>query len=432
MARTTTFSKQHPFSTKSTIRHAEELLLKMVKLLTSLLGLTKLCLPILAMELSPSPSPPADTDLICPSDNLSECYPRLFQPTKDFQIIKAGQDIPPGLHVRMNIWSGEREARLNIPMEGEDGEAVIEVPLEQAVVVIPQPDKGTEEIPSLRDQASKQPPVYDAAGKIQPPRDPDGSPSDSSTFHNAIQIIKSSPFVESLSSALEDLSELSHDIYYGVELAKDSTLLEKLLCITTSLDTSLHDQKAALILGHAVQNNPTALNEVAKSWSQLFHPQCRNRGSGYDLISMLRESLSHGPPMATVKAQVYALTGLIKNPVIRHEFLKKGGMQFLLAVFLQDGGEEWEIVQVKVAQLVMDNFLDESMGAELGVWPKTVMQSSESAWCGSEERRFDDTCWSYHVSKSAPNNGKEWKREFLSALERSRTKEGEEREHREL
>lgn len=42
----------------------------------------------------------------------------VFQPTADWQAIKPGQGIPPGLHVRMNLQSGVKEAKL---MDGDDG-----------------------------------------------------------------------------------------------------------------------------------------------------------------------------------------------------------------------------------------------------------------------------------------------------------------------
>lgn len=42
----------------------------------------------------------------------------VFQPTSDWQMIRPGQGIPAGLHVRMNLQTGEKEAKL---MDGDDG-----------------------------------------------------------------------------------------------------------------------------------------------------------------------------------------------------------------------------------------------------------------------------------------------------------------------
>ena len=43
---------------------------------------------------------------------------KIFQPTADWQTIQPGQGIPPGLHVRMNLQTGKKEAKL---MDGDDG-----------------------------------------------------------------------------------------------------------------------------------------------------------------------------------------------------------------------------------------------------------------------------------------------------------------------
>ena len=82
-------------------------------------------------------------------------------------------------------------------------------------------------------------------------------------------------------SALDDLDELSHDTYYGVEIAKDGPVLEKLVCLTLGLgsdkfpaDEEKRDHKAASILAATVQNNPTALAELAKFWRLVMYPTC--------------------------------------------------------------------------------------------------------------------------------------------------------------
>jgi hypothetical protein len=36
----------------------------------------------------------ANNEQVC---NDNECYPRIFVPTKDFQVIKEGQEIPAGI-----------------------------------------------------------------------------------------------------------------------------------------------------------------------------------------------------------------------------------------------------------------------------------------------------------------------------------------------
>jgi nucleotide exchange factor SIL1 len=413
-----------------------------------LLGLAFPIFPLLARATTSSPeaspSPAADTELICPTDNAAECYPRLFQPTKDFQDIKEGQDIPSGLHVRLNVYTGQKEARLNIPMKGEEAGLDLEgIPTEQAVVVVEQPEEESVPEPqaepqALRDQVPQKPPPYEPAGKIVPP--PPNNGGDMGTFQMALLNVGMES--RSFDMALDDLSELSHDIYYGVEITKNGPVLEKLICLILGSGSEKfpakekkRDHKAATILASSIQNNPTALKEVASMGKLVMYPTCsselmetptKQRGN---FVSTLKGKLGREKEPSTLKAKVTAISGLLKEPTIRKEFLKTGGMEMLLAIWLKKG-EQWDTVRMKVAQLVMDNFLDESMGAALGVWPKKPV--AETKTCEIKSKMLSDGCWEHHIeafSKASPD--KSWAVDFLQSLKEQR-KKGDSIKDREL
>lgn len=405
-----------------------------------LLGLACLSLLVIVGATStpsdPSTSPAADTELICPTEHAGDCYPRLFQPTKDFQLIKEGQDIPPGLHVRLNIYSGEKEARLNIPMEDDEGGALEDIPIEQAVVVVEQPEPTNED--PVQNTIPPNAPPYEAAGKIQPPN-PNGG--EIATFHNAkLTIDTEGPAFD---TSLDDLSELAHDIYYGVEIAKDRPIVEKLVCYALGSGSerfpateNRRDYKAASILASAIQNNPTALEEVTKIRRVVTHPTCGmesvvNKASGKGgFVNILRNRLESEEEPSTLKAKVTLMSGLMKEAQIRDEFLQTGEMELLLAIWLKEG-QMWDPVRLKVAQLVTDNFLDESMGAALGVWPKLPVSSSKA--CKTDGRALDDGCWEHHVEiylKASPESS--WARDFLKALQEQRPNVVQPMSHREL
>jgi nucleotide exchange factor SIL1 len=406
----------------------------------SLGGCTFLALVAIARAISSTPS--ASTEMICSPTDATDCYPRVFEPTKDFQVIREGQDLPPGLHVRMDIYSGLKEARLNIPMEGEEGTVDVheDIPIERAVVVVEQPE--TEEVkdeqPAMRDQVPIKPPVYETAGKIPPPP-PSGD--EFSTFQKAMLTIKME--ARAFDSALDDLTELSHDIYYGVEIAKDGPVLEKLICLTLSSGSKRmpanekgRDHKAASILASAIQNNPTALKEVSSFWRMVVYPYCETDTTDSttknqsNFVSLLRKRLGREKEPQTLKSKVAAVSGLIKEPLIRDEFLEKGGMELLLAIFLKKG-EQFDIVKKRVAQLVTDTFLDEGMGAQLGVWPKSPV--SEAKVCGSKERMLENGCWEHHVGEFLTKNPTQlWAEEFLTAIKEQRAKYGDSVKDREL
>jgi nucleotide exchange factor SIL1 len=381
------------------------------------------CLGMAMAAQTASPSPSAHTDLICPTDNPTDCYTRIFQPTEDFQIVREGQDLPPGLHVRMNVWTGEKEARLNIPTDDHiqlDG-----LPTEQSVVVVDQPeDSRVDDEPALRDRVPQKPPVYEAAGKIVPPREPNGSSGDSENFWNAIRVLDGSPVsVEDTELALADLSDLAHDIYYGVEVAKRGDVLHSLVDLMSS-DSPHHRRQAASILGGSVQNNPTALKEVRKAWELLIYP---NSGQIYkdkrvcepeNLLNRIHESLNQETDPAATRAKISALAGLTKDPNMRDCFVVNSGMHHLLSIFLKEGSQ-WDSTRVKIAQFIMDTFLDEDMGAQLGIWPK--YPALDNKQCG-EPHDFHQGCWEYHLEKMAQEQGDGTDgllSEFLRLLRRS-------------
>lgn len=51
----------------------------------------------------------------------------MFVPTKEWQIIKPGQIIPKGIHVRLNIQTGEREGKLLDQEDNNANDKIVEV-----------------------------------------------------------------------------------------------------------------------------------------------------------------------------------------------------------------------------------------------------------------------------------------------------------------
>ena len=374
-----------------------------------------LCLPVLGSTSAPAQSPRADSDVICAAGDRSDCYPKLFQPTEHFQLIREGQDIPPNLHVRLNVYTGEREARLNIPMEGE--EANPDLPMEPAVLVVNQPDQVVVE-PSASERKRKAL-AYETEGKVK--HSPQES-TDYAEFHAALSSIKNTDTEDwNLDSALDNLSGLAHDVYYGEELVKDSLAFEKLTCIMAAGDHSIvsrgegssREQKAAGILAASLQNNPAALKEL--HWRPIANPTCvlRSIGKQLGLITWLRDGLLD----ATMRAKIAALSGFLKHEQLRDELLKQGVMEYLLEVMLEEH-EGWNVVRKRIAQLLMDVFLDEDLGAELGIWPKG--QVAKDAVCAETDTRTEDGCWEYHIRSWKEIWKQPWAKELLKALDSQR------------
>ncbi|KAG8169574.1 hypothetical protein KVR01_000319 [Diaporthe batatas] len=318
------------------------------------------------------------SDLICHTDNPGECYPRVFEPTSEFQVVRADQEIPPGLHVRLDINTGKREAKTNDPNEANP--ALEGLPVDSSVVVI---DDQEDSEAGNSPQIPKGAPEYEPVGKIKEPQDAKQS------FRDSLTVLKTLALDDRpIGAALDILDDISHDIYYGLKIAEDTGAVKELLCMMSSQgvftrggedDVVRQAGLAASIVGSALQNNHKALQEVEKAWDEISVTKCA--GTDQDLSRALFNMLTPGVPageavagaeasvLSLTKAKTAALRGLIKSPVIRDDFLANGGMAQILEVLTIERPELAPAKQ-KLANLVLDNFLDESMGATVGVWPR--------------------------------------------------------------
>lgn len=377
-----------------------------------------------------SPSQRAGSDLICHTSDPDECYPRIFQPTDEFQTVHEDQELPPGLHVRLNIWTGHKEAKINDPTEAADP-SLEGLPIDQGIVVVdPEPADDVPVIP-------KGAPTYDNEGAVKEPQHEAGH------FYESLTILKSGVVSDeaAYSSALEDLEDLSHDIYYGVKVTEDSEAVKALLCLLADQspdETSSRTSQASAILAGALSNNPTALKAVADKWPEFMGSKCPQKDESLgDVIYSKIGSSSALDAGRIIKAKIGALNGLIKDDAIRADFLEKGGMKQLVNVLVgpQDVSEAktWAAAQRKVGQLALDNFLDEEMGATLGQWPTTARLSE--AECESLASEREEGCWDHHVERIMKENKKDtshWSKDLHDRLGQVRQAQREDATHGEL
>lgn len=382
-------------------------------LFTVLFAVLLCLLPALALASSAAPSPSqqaSDDELICHTSNPDECYPRVFRPTDDFQVVHDDQEIPKGLHVRLDMTSGKREAKINVPDEVPP--ELVGAETDQGVMVVDQEQQPQE--PQVPPGA----PEYETVGKV---KEPQNDAETAGFFQEALTIVKSaSPDPDSLTVALDSLEDISHDIYYGLKIAEDTDAVKALLCLMAGQDASgkqTYDQKAASVLAGTLSNNPTALKEMAGSWALLMDDTCPGAstplGNGFYSSFVPADSDSSVAAKAA-KAKVSVINGLVKSDAIRADFLAGGGMKSLLEVLVPEG-KEWAPAQRKVGQLALDNFLDEDMGATLGQWPTAAKADDETCRLAGA----DEGCWDYHVArimKANKGDGEHWSRDLNDRL----------------
>jgi nucleotide exchange factor SIL1 len=375
---------------------------------------------------SPQQSPTADTqDVICHTDNPADCYPRIFQPTDEFQTVHDDQEIPNGLHVRMNIWTGVKEAKINVPDEHDP--ALEGLPVDSAVVVVEQ--EGVEGGDELR--VPKGAPVYEPVGQIKSP------PVEEIGFWDALKAVKAGGqgADDDFRGALRNLLEMSNDIYYGLKITEDAEVVQNLMCLMAGADapsvaTPADRQAAARILAGAMQNNVKALEKVEGQWEALMGSTCgasdaKLRDAFY--AGFMPAAASAIPaeelPRAAsrVGSTVFAVKGLLQSPAIRDDFLASRGMGKLTEVLAAGDDEAWAPAQRKVGHLLLDTFLDAEAGAAIGVWPKGPALGDGE--CEAAAGRGDEGCLDFYVKRIASRNKGEqghWSAEVHDKLRASR------------
>ncbi|KAI3322234.1 hypothetical protein HD806DRAFT_143323 [Xylariaceae sp. AK1471] len=370
----------------------------------------------------PVVSPAAKSELICHTDNPAECYPKVFSATEEFQIVHDDQDLPPGLHVQLDVQTGQKQAKLYNP--DEENPALAGLPVHHDVLVVD---------PELPPDAPKIPdgaPAYDPVGVVKAPE------QKNEEFSKALQTIKKSSErqqsveADALDAALQLLEDLSHDMYYGLQIAEDSEAVQSLFCLLSRGDEAEGQIRpitervgflASSILSSAVRNNPPALAAIEKSWDAITEKLCQSdsRSIKHDIFHQLAplsvpDTKQESEEADSTRLYLPVIGGLLKAPKIRTEFLENDGMQSFLQILLREGGV-WEPRRAKVAQIISDTFLDEDLGATLGLWP-TKRQAVDISKCA--EGALGDECWWYHLEKIGQDaEGPEWSQPLLSLIQ---------------
>ncbi|KAL8712407.1 MAG: hypothetical protein Q9220_003255 [cf. Caloplaca sp. 1 TL-2023] len=309
------------------------------------------------------PSPKASTPLICHTNHASECYPRIFQPTEKFRVVHHDQDLPPGLHVRMNLATGVKEARLNVP-EPNEGE-YNEVP--SALTIIDTLDDHPEYAPEKSQRLSNE--EQDMVAKNKPLQSSEYSVADSTLYASSVHAIKISlpaPNDENLLTALSNLEDLAHSYHWGLTIAKDEVLIHDIyrLLLPSEDDVSIEIRSlATLVLGTAIHNNEAALKAV------LAHFNNNSESPEKAPMEAVIFALSHGErDPRLLNRMLFLLSSLCRDGGQRDAFFDRDGIDMLLQIDESDfapGGGERGRVRRKITNFVVD-YLVPSEGDEMG------------------------------------------------------------------
>lgn len=396
----------------------------------------------LAAVPSPAAASSSSVSLICHTSDPLECYPKVFEPTDEFQPVRDDQNLPPGLHVRMNIYTGQKEAKIYHPEEDTDAVSAVVVDEAGAVILVDQPEAQAEDIPEDGPMQGYYDPGTNLAKKAMP---------QSTAIFDALAKLHAGDVDEgnaALDAALESLKDISHDVFYGELMLTDYDTTAALMCFSfdpasAGISPALYprDHMASYILAGALQNNPKALKEVMNKWDRLSAHTC---GAGraplgkkvfnQPLIGGVASAEAVGDAQRAVavahkaRSMVSLYNGLLQSAQFRAQFLAANGMRHLLQLLLREEAG-LQTAQRRAGQLVMDTFLDEDMGAKRGQWPLQAPAAGKEAekLCLDKETETSERCWDFHVERMMMKNkhdDEHWSKVLHEALKQERKLSG--------
>lgn len=271
----------------------------------------------------------------------------VFYPEKEWKTVKPGQAIPAGLHVRLNMENGQKEAKL---MDGDDGNKYWKLGDKEGMVNTDSKTYTPEEIKeALKEfKATKHdiPDEKKAEEIRQKFRSYDELKKDFQKINMGIktgQEIVSDLYdklklgnitSEEKESVLQELEYHLHQIDNAI-LFSDLGGIPLLLKGLNDTEPELRSL-SAYTLGSAVQNNPKAKISAVES------------GALHHLV----RSLATDPSIPVKKKTLFALSSLLRHfPFAQKKFFDLGGLQSMMMLF-QDN--MLHSLQVKVVTLMSD------------------------------------------------------------------------------
>ncbi|KAL8720673.1 MAG: hypothetical protein Q9225_002502 [Loekoesia sp. 1 TL-2023] len=296
-------------------------------------------IPLLSARAT-APSPKASTELICHTNHASECYPQTFQPTEKFETVHDDQHLPPGLHVRMNLATGVKEARLNVPVSGEND-------ISSGLTLIENSD-----LLGYESAKSEDPRIHHQDGQSQQPiRAPPHNVNESSLFSDSINEVKnqSSANTDRLLTALADLEDLSHSYHWGLTLAKDVDSIHRLFQLLLPSQLSLEVRSsAALVFGTAIHNNLAALSAAL---SQFYTNEWPEGPLQAVILALLHEQAP-----ILLNRMMFLLSALCQDEDQLKQFLEAGGLEIVIRIYAlgSAGADDNYKLKVKVTHFLVD------------------------------------------------------------------------------
>ncbi|XP_013150678.2 nucleotide exchange factor SIL1 [Falco peregrinus] len=277
----------------------------------------------------------------------------VFYPTHQWQTIRPGQAVPAGSHVRLNLQTGDREAKLSDSENGKrdtreerrrkrvdvDSNSFTSQELKKALAKLKESEraerKAHEEEVRKKFRPIEQ--LKEEFEKLNVKMETD--------YEIMVKLI--SKFNSSASTLNEKVAALYDLEYYvhQVDNAKDFLSMGGLRLVIDGLNSTEATLKehAAFVLGAALSGNPKVQIEAIEGGA----------------LQKLLVILATEQPLAVKKKALFALSSMLRHfPYAQQQFLKLGGLQVLRSLFRQKG---METLHVRVVTLLYDLIVEKML-----------------------------------------------------------------------
>lgn len=284
----------------------------------------------------------------------------VFHPTHEWQVLQPGQAVPAGCHVRMNLQTGAREAKLydnkdtfqshsKGSRKGKrldiDTSTYTSQDLKSALAKF----KEGVQMESSEEDKARQAKVKQLFRPIEELKKDFAELNVVIETDMQIMVRLINKFNSSSSSLEEKIAALFDLEYYVHQMdnAQDLLSFGGLQVVINGLNSTepLVKEYAAFVLGAAFSSNPKVQVEAIEGGA----------------LQKLLVILATEQPLATKKKVLFALCSLLRHfPYAQQQFLKLGGLQVLRSLVQGKGSE---MLAVRVVTLLYD-LLTEKMFAE--------------------------------------------------------------------
>ncbi|XP_078406684.1 nucleotide exchange factor SIL1 [Cetorhinus maximus] len=281
----------------------------------------------------------------------------VFYPTNEWQIIKQGQAIPAGLHVRLNLETGKNEAKLPDDGDGKSGLKYWKQGSRHGMVNTDSESFTAEELKRALKLMKQEGNTETEEGHQEEVRKTFRPIKELMEDFKAMNVVMETDMevidklvskFNSTSVTLEDKVAALHDLEYyvhQVDNAQHLTSTGGLQLVINALNaTEPHIQEhAAFVLGSALSGNPKVQIEAIEAGA----------------LQKLLILLATDQPVAIKKKALFAVSSMLRHfPFAQQQFLKLGGLQVLGQLFQAKGMES---LHIRVMTLLYDMVLEKKL-----------------------------------------------------------------------